>query len=260
MPILEPPNPNAPLTQGDVLKEVLLHTTSKKWDENGGRAESRDTQLSLVISRPCVAAHKSHVVVAAIRCRNERHPKDVNSFQQIRDFLTSIRDGTSSPDRFYLGQIPGQAVGRYYAELDSLHTIGVPSVNERTEILQKHRVATLTVEFQRDLHLRLFRSFASMGFDDDAWFADQDLEWVVSAGQSELSQIDAEIAKLTAIAAGDVASGTDQSGKSADTSKLNKQRDPLKLELDRYIAERERRASHRPTRNFGSEGIVMKQD
>ena len=76
MPILETPNPDAPLTQGDILKGVVLHATSRKWDENGGRAETRGAHLSLVISRPCVAAHKSQVIVAAIcstaRCRRQR--------------------------------------------------------------------------------------------------------------------------------------------------------------------------------------------
>ena len=256
MPILETPNPNAPLTQGDVLNEVVLHSTSSNWDENGGRAESRKIQLSLVISRPCVAAHKSQVVVAAIGCRTERPPADVDSFEQIRSFLTGIRDGNSSPDRFYLGQIPGQPNGRYYAELDSLHTIGVPKGDDRTAIIHKHRVATLTVEFQRDLHSRLFRAFAPMGFDDDAWFADQDLEWLVTAGKSELSRIDTEIATQIA---GDAASGMLQPGGAGNSPKLSRQRDDLMHELDRYVAEQERRASHRQLATSASDGIVIKQ-
>src|SRR3954467_6207950 len=66
MPIIEPARSGAPLTQGDLLSGVALFATKGSWDEKGGQAAVVKSELCLVLSRPCVAAHKKHVVVAAV--------------------------------------------------------------------------------------------------------------------------------------------------------------------------------------------------
>src|SRR5436309_2337193 len=66
MPIIEPARTGTPLTQGDLLSGIALFATKGSWDEKGGQASVVKSELCLVLSRPCVAAHKKHVVVAAI--------------------------------------------------------------------------------------------------------------------------------------------------------------------------------------------------
>jgi hypothetical protein len=58
------------------------------------------SDLCLVLSRPCVAAHKRHVVVAGIAKYPDSVPKAIDSFDKVLDFLTGVRDGGSSTDVF----------------------------------------------------------------------------------------------------------------------------------------------------------------
>ncbi|MEZ4442923.1 MAG: hypothetical protein R3B72_27760 [Polyangiaceae bacterium] len=86
------------------------------------------------------------------------------------------------------------SVDRYAARFDQLFTIKVPeATEERASYLKTHRRYSLTPEFAHDLHQRLFRAFASMGFDDDGWFTDADLKLIVGHGESQLASLDAEI-------------------------------------------------------------------
>jgi hypothetical protein len=72
MPIIEPARPGAPLTQGDILSGVALFATKGSWEERGGQAAVTTSDLCLVLSRPCVAAHKRHVVVAGVASKLAR--------------------------------------------------------------------------------------------------------------------------------------------------------------------------------------------
>jgi hypothetical protein len=81
-----------------------------------------------------VAAHKKHVIVAAVAKFPDNVPRNIDTFHNVLDFLTGIRDGGSSPDVFYLGQLPGRT-GRYCARLDSFHTIEIPDPRGRSGIL-----------------------------------------------------------------------------------------------------------------------------
>src|SRR5438270_13950224 len=123
MPIIEPARSGAPLTQGDLLSGITLYATKGSWDEKGGQASVVKSELCLVLSRPGVAAHKKHVVVAAVAKFPDSVPKNIDSFDKVLDFLTGARDGGSSPDVFYLGQLPGRN-GRFCARLDSSHHRG----------------------------------------------------------------------------------------------------------------------------------------
>lgn len=187
MPIIEPARSGALLTQGDLLSGISLFATKGSWEEKGGQAATMKAELCLVLSRPCVAAHKKHVVVAGVAKYPDTVPKTIDSFDKVLDFLTGARDGASSPDVFYLGQLPGRS-GRYCARLDSLHTIEVPEEKEqRAQFLAVRRALTLHSDFARDLHLRVLGAFASLGFDDHRWPSTEDLQWLVNQGQAEVA-------------------------------------------------------------------------
>src|SRR5262249_28021750 len=175
LPIIQTSPADAPLTQGDILSGVTLFATKGSWEDKGGQAAVTRFDLCLVLSRPCVAAHKKHVVVAGVAKYPDAVPKGIDSFDKVLDFLTGARDGGGSPDVFYLGQLPGLA-GRFCARLDSLHTIEVPEgAEQRVRFLAARRLATLQPDFARDLHLRVLNAFANLGFDDYRWPATEDL-------------------------------------------------------------------------------------
>jgi hypothetical protein len=182
MPIIESVHVEMPISQGDVLQQVPLHRTSI------GDGEPHNvpsmSPLCMVISRPCGIAHKNDLLVAEIVKYDQSVPKGVESFVQALDYLKTQRDGTSSPDRFYLGEIPGKD-GRYVARLDAIFTL---SVKDKSKLLG-HRIAGLNQNFQRDLHLRVFNAIASLGFDDIDWLPTADLEFLKAIGEGELAKL-----------------------------------------------------------------------
>jgi len=193
MPITEPAPADAPLSQGDILQGIRLFATKESWSPFGGQASEKKPNLCLVLSRPCVAQHKEHITVAAIEKYWGTVPADVKTFDDVLAFLTETRDAHESPDVFYLGQIPTQS-GRFCARLDSIHSVQIPRVSEqRTAFLQQRRIARLHAEFARDLHVRILRAFASLGFDDISWFSTEDLNWLVHKGRGELAAAQAEL-------------------------------------------------------------------
>jgi hypothetical protein len=238
MPILELPRPETPLSQGDILSGVRLFATQGSWEEKGGQAVAARFELSVVLSRPCVAAHKKHVIVAGVAKYPDAVPKGLDSFEKVLDFLTSARDGLGSPDVFYLGQLP-QRSGRFCARLDALHTIEVPEEREaRTRFLMERRVATLSPDFARDLHLRLFSSFASLGFDDHRWLSTEDLQWLVSEGRAEIAAVEQTVLQQQALQASRAAEGTqfrdaDLANAQRRASALRAQVTPFEQELAR---------------------------
>lgn len=195
MPIIEPHDPNLPLSQGDILQGVSLFVTKDSAAETGGEARKTAHKLCLIISRPCVVGHKPNAIVAAIEKMADNVPRDVETFDDILGFLTDLRDGTDSPDVFYLGQVPGFD-GRFGARLDSLHTIHIPPEPELSAFTDAKRIGHLHNDFARDLHTRIFRAFATLGFDDQRWMSTQDLNWLLSRGRREL--LDAQAAVETA--------------------------------------------------------------
>jgi hypothetical protein len=208
MPILEPALPDAPLTQGDILYGVTLFATRGSWEPKGGQSAVMKFELCLVLSRPCVAAHKKHVIVAGIARYPDAVPKNIDSFDKVLDFLTGARDGVSSPDVFYLGQMPGHT-GRFCARLDSLHTIEIPDDEAQCgQFLAERRLFTLHPDFARDLHLRILGAFASLGFDDHRWPATEDLKWLVDQGQADIAAATLGVRQLEAFKSSRGAEGT----------------------------------------------------
>jgi hypothetical protein len=192
MPILEVPRPGAPLSQGDILKDVSLFLTKESWKDGGSGARSPN-KMCLVLSRPCGIEHKKTVIVAGIEKLPEAVPreltnKDTTTFKKVLNFLTNLRDGFGAPDVLYIGHLPGEK-GRFAARLDALHVIEIPTdPAERQTFVTDRRVASLHGDFVRDLHVRAFSAFASLGFDDHGWLTDDDLKWLVDQGKAEMLQ------------------------------------------------------------------------
>lgn len=198
MPILESAVKGTPLSQGDILQDIPLFLTNVP---ASGHVEEKKVPLGfcLVLSRPCVTAHKKQIVVAQIRKFDDKLPKEITTAAKVLEFLKRLRDGHGSPDVFYLGHIPDQN-GRFCARFDSIYTIAIPDVEtERQAFVDTHRVATIHADFTRDLHVRLFSAFASLGFNDNGWFSTGDLEWLVNQGRADISEaetiVNAEKAK-----------------------------------------------------------------
>ncbi len=196
MPILLPAQPDdQPLEQGDVLDDIQTyiadHTSSDP-------APLVDEGLVLVISRPCNALRSKRLVVAEIVKRPLAGLKGAETLQDIKDFFINLRDGDGTPDTFYLGEIePGP--DRYCAKLDSLRTLQVPhEEGARHAFIKRHRRFKLNPEFARDLHLRLFKAFASLGFDDDAWWTDADLDLATKKGEALVASLGAAVKELEA--------------------------------------------------------------
>lgn len=203
MPIIEPPDPGLPISQGDILQGVNLFIIKDGWMELGGEQKGTKHKLCLIISRPCVVGHKPNAIVAAIEKMADNVPREVKAFEDIVDFLTTLRGGADSPDVFYLGQIPGFD-GRFGARLDSLHTVQIPPANEQGAFTDEKRVGRLHGDFVRDLHTRIFQAFAVLGFDDDRWMSTQDLKWAVAQGEKDLLEAKAVVQTArTALLAGE---------------------------------------------------------
>jgi hypothetical protein len=187
MPIIERADDSSPLTQGDVLSGVPLFTT-----DINNQPEKSNGDYCLVLSRPCVVARKPAVTVVRVKKFTVNLPRDVESFRDFLDFLTDMRDGANTPDVFYLGHIPDVDGIRFGARLDEVHTIQLP--DDRRLFLTSSRVGKLNLEFARDLHLRLFRAFASLGFDDHAWFSNEDLTLLMTMGDRDIRKLEADMA------------------------------------------------------------------
>ena len=220
MPILRLPKNDDPLTQGDILQGLRLYATGCDWADCGSPEWLDQWDLSLVISRPCAIIHKRQILVAAVKATKEE-PQNVDTFDKVREFLTQLRDGHRRPDRFYLGQIPDRSEGRYYAHLDSLHTVAVPARDELDEFLKHSRIATLVEEFRRDLHVRIFFAVAELGFSDFGWFSDNDLKWLVRKGREKLHEMKKELEGKQAELADIQASGAAKSGSHLENLRNN---------------------------------------
>lgn len=151
MTILVAPEPNAPLSQGDVLRfSGLLSWT----DRDGSPSSKNDIKFLLVVSRNCRAIRAPRVLVCPIVPTRLVNDGLGTTYKEVKEHLSSIRDGASNPDRFYLGEldITGH---RYAAHLDEIYLVELPTAeDERSEYLAQHRVCTLDRDFLHDLHAR----------------------------------------------------------------------------------------------------------
>ncbi len=238
MPIIEIPTLNDSLNQGDLLRGVTLFSTA--YDTTGGKEKSHKTNLCLVLSRPCVIAHKKSIIVAAIQKDEGKSPTSLPSFDNALEFLTRLRDGGGQPDIFYLGQLPMlNTEGRYVARFDSLHTIEItPEPEQRQKFVLAHRFARLHIDFQRSLHSRLFESFCTLGFEDISWFSDQDLRYLLETGEAEINRLSAEIEALRAIEKASGQKSKEIESKTNNINTLQRKMLPYKQELEYRVPAR----------------------
>lgn len=240
MPIIEPVSDDSPLSQGDILNGIRLFSTTRPWMQDGGDAVIKNETLCLVVSRPCVSGHKDHITVLSIEPSKLTVPRDTSSFQDVLVFLEELRGGFGKPDLFYLGELPGHN-GRFVARLDSFHDIEIPDdATERADFLSSRQFARLTMDFRRDLHIRILKAFADQGFDDHGWLCDDDLDWVVQAGQGSLAEAekklhesDSEVSRLA------FQGQAKKPSKESDNTK--KQVEEVRRKLSGFLAEQERR-------------------
>lgn len=240
MPIVILPSEDSPLSQGDILKGLRLYSTKGDWDnqdEPGGRSQLEKFELCLVLSRPCVLQHKPDFIAAAINVVKEAPPVEVSpedkveAYKRVKAFLERLRDGIGRPDRFYLGQLPNLSAGRYYAQLDSLHSISKPPAEKLPELLRKHRIGTLSGEFCRDLHVRVFSAFANLGFNDAGWLSDADLQWIVNVGRQAVLAKEGKLQEQRTVLSQRAASGEQPPRGQLD----NEQKHLVKLEQERTV-------------------------
>jgi hypothetical protein len=244
MPILDLPSDDAPLTQGDVLKGLPLYATGANWGQSANAESLVKSPLCLVISRPCALANKDKFIVAEIERNVEDAPRDTKTFGDVRGFLDTLRDGLGTPDRFYLGQMPNYSQsGRFFARLDSLHTVKLPDRDRLPTLLRDHRIATLNPDFRRDLHRRIFSAFAALGFNDLNWYSDEDLRWLVHAGQGDAANLSSAVQKIKSEISQNVASGhSDRNQKlEKDVNKAENELQMIVANLAPYEAELARR-------------------
>jgi len=190
MPIVEPiPDTRTPLSQGDILKGVCLFSTRRTWEESGGDAKAYADSLCLVLSRPCVALRDEWVIVVPIAKYKNKPPSEFEDLDEAEEFYKEIRDGFITPDQMYLGQLPGYE-GCHCAKFDSFHTVQIPKFGtpERQNFLAIKRVLRLHSDFTHDLHVRLVRAFASLGFDDHRWFSTEDLSVLIALAERDESK------------------------------------------------------------------------
>jgi len=195
MSILLERQPELPLQQGDVLADIETYYS----DYTGGSDDRTATEGEgsvLVLSRPCKAIRSDLILVAPIVAKQLDGVMDEQSFDDLKEFFEGIRDGLSEADTFYLGNLGPDEKKRYAAKLDRIRTIKIPvDAEARRAFSGTHRSHRLNPEFQRDLHLRIFRSFASLGFDDEEWWPDEDLRLIVNSGKARIAALEAEVAK-----------------------------------------------------------------
>ena len=244
MPILIEASGDAPLTQGDILKDLALFATEANGGDPGSSYKVK-SPLCMVVSRPCAVLHKQQIIVAAIERVAVPLPREAKTLESVRQFLEELRDGGGTPDRFYLGQqIPNfHEEGRFFARLDSLHTVKAPPAGQLAELLRVRRIATLADDFRRDLHRRVFSAFATLGFDDFGWYPNQDLNWIIAVAEEEVSSIEKDIKEKESQISKNIAAGESSRNQSlsSEVERLRGNLTQVRGKLDPFRDERAKR-------------------
>lgn len=249
--LIVPATTRSSLRQGDLIKLVACFETGALT----GQPDDLGATLGLVVSRDCVAENKPRILVAAVRAANLLDPKvltghvesPVERFDAVVAALDSIRDGSFSPDRFYLGSVPGGS-DRLVAYFDEIACVALPKDRgAREEWILANRVACLEPDALRALPTRLFWALCRGGFDDHAWLPTPDLEIVCDAGQAAQSHLDriASDLKLELTSAQMDPNAKKQNLESrAKTLEASQAKaDQFRRRLDPYLAEKRNRSS-----------------
>ena len=252
MPVILQAPDSAPLTQGDILKGLPFATTSA----DGKLQADAKARYVVVVSRPCKALRDPFVVVAPVheskldlsqlRERMTSAGKGAGeqvSLDRARRFLAGVRDGGQFSDSFYLGDLEMGSGKRFAADLSALSTMQVPTDAEiRSAWVKDHRIWRLDIEFARDLHVRLFNTIARLGFDDHGWFADPDLDIIITDGEKEVAQLQTALSDAQRAVQSRQANGDNiQKDLSDQVTQKEIAVADAKEQLAPYLAERERR-------------------
>lgn len=215
-----------------------------------------------MLSRNCKTVRAEFVLVAAIKYYKSDNFRQVisdtpdgkkPSLDLMRRRFDEIRDGGGQPDQFYLGTLPEQGNKRFAASLDSIHTIQLPTIQEKREAwISSKRIARLSDDHRRHLQARFFDAIAHEGFDDFRWWCDQDLELLITASQQHLHEADAQITKIRAdiqILEGSAASKPEEKkleGLRTQLRNMEQDRSKKASELEPYQQETQRRKQEAP--------------
>lgn len=242
MPILVPAVQGSPLSQGDLLKDVKLYFTS---DAGGSTAAPHGrATFALVLSRPCVAVNKGRITVLAVEKLPHQIDKEVSTFQQLVRRVSAVRDADGT-DAFYVGEIPGGDGQRHAARLDFISTLEVPTdPSARGAWTAAHRVATLHVDFRRDLHTRMFLAIAKQGFEDFGWYSNEDLQMIIDFGRAKVAEAQLTLQKTQSqlsLAKGSGAAANKSAGLTQEIRKAEEDDAKRRAELEPYLEEARRR-------------------
>ena len=223
-----------------------IRTTATETD--GGIAE--EIGMVLVLSRPCNALRDGKITVARIVARPIPDLTAAETISELAAVFQGVRDGEGAPDSFYLGEVVAGTSDRHFAKLDALYTVKVPlDVPTRAAFLAKHRRFRLNDEFARDLQLRIFRAFASLGFDDMRWWSDGDLGLIARKGEALRVQLQGELQSAqSAVELLNTAGGAkrDVKAKAQDAEMAQGRLRKLEEELTPFLEEQRSRAALQP--------------
>lgn len=192
MPIVVRPEESSPLAQGDILRGVPFALTGK----DNLLIADRSVSYVLIMSRPCKALRDDVVVVAPIVAypleiaEGQKPDSPAGGLDKVRRVLAAQRDGIRGgnfSDALYLGTLDANSTRRYAAQLTTLSTVQVPQEpSQRHQWILERRAWRLSGDFVRDLHTRLILTFTRLGFEDDSWYSDADLDIMINTGEGEL--------------------------------------------------------------------------
>jgi hypothetical protein len=195
----------------------------------------------MVLSRDCSATHKALSVATVQELKQiDLDRDDRKDFDHVVKALEVVRDGAASPDRFYVGVLEGK---RYVAHLDEISTVELPSAEEeRATWISARRVWSLEEEFRFALRARLNWLFAKPGFDDFAWFCNEDLDAICTVAEAQLAALRAEhAAKLSEQSTASL-TGLNPGHQDAAVQKAETALRKLEEKAKPYLDERSRRA------------------
>lgn len=254
MAIIDRVQDDSPLSQGDLLEDVLLYVS--KLNDSSYVPANVKSKSCVVLSRPCVASHKEKIVVATIEKYTSTVPDSAKaSFDHLKKFLESCRGGWGEPDLFYIGELDGKE-GRFCAKLDSIHTIQVPDsgTDERNEFIKKHRFARLSDSFVKDLHLRFFQAFASLGFEDYEWYCDSDLRMLIQRGNHDIQLAETAVSQNKS---NDLLKSFEGKMTSSETETAIRKLEKIKAVLQPYVRELNRRKPPEPLHSSSNDDQIQ---
>lgn len=248
MPIVTLPAADEALAQGDILKDIPFVSVDAE-----GSAVVQNTRFVLVLSRNCNSIRDEQVIVApvstwALDLKAQLGQPETPSMDRVRRALSGVRDGGHLVDKFYLGCLEAGSSNRFAADLSQLATIKLPTQDPaRASWVASHRVWWISSDFARDLHVRLFNCFAKMGFDDEAWFCDPDLDILVNEGQQQIAKAREEVlAAERAIQDKELRNETVSPKMREELARKQKSLATIEAELKTYSDEKTRRSTIAP--------------